>query len=136
MSRYRKLPNGRFRRLTEAEVRRRDRLKVLAVVAVAAVVVLLVGSVVLALSGVSEHSACTVVDKDRATSANGTSEMRVYTANCGTFVMEDDLFSGRFDTADAYARIERGHTYDLTVRGPRVPMMSIFPNIIDARERR
>jgi hypothetical protein len=75
---------------------------------------------------------CTVEDKDRSSSQTG-SVYRVYT-DCGVFEVEDAMARGQFASADLYADIEPGSTYEFTTIGYRVPFLSMFPNIIAATE--
>ena len=73
----------------------------------------------------------TVCSKERAATDNG-AEYRIYAAE-GTFVMKDSLIgTRRFNTADAYARIQNDTTYKVTTKGWRVPFLSGFPNILKA----
>lgn len=72
---------------------------------------------------------CQVEDKDRAARAKGGSDMRVYTADCGVLRVQDMFWAGRFDSADLYASIEPGHTYEFRVTGVRLEFFSKFPNI-------
>ena len=44
------------------------------------------------------------------------------------------LLKMRFDAADRYAALLPGHRYQLTTVGFRVPFLSLFPNVIDARD--
>ena len=74
---------------------------------------------------------CTVEDKDRASGQNG-SDMRVYTEECGNLAVADALFKGHFSSSDVYADIEPGQKYEFTTIGFRVPLLSMFPNIIEA----
>lgn len=74
-------------------------------------------------------SGCVVTDKDRATTSEGSSDMRVYTSNCGVFVVGDNVFTGTFDSADIYSNIEVGKVYDFDVTGYRIPLLSMFPSI-------
>ena len=93
--------------------------------------VLILGLAIFGIAGanrVTEHENCTVTEKDRVSDRDGKSDMRVYTT-CGTFQIKDSLFIGRWDSADFYASIEEDSTYDLTVRGYRIPFFSVFPNI-------
>lgn len=82
--------------------------------------------------GSETTSACTVEDKDRSSSQNG-SVYRVYT-DCGVFEVEDATLRGQFASADLYADIDEGTTYEFTTIGYRVPFLSMFPNIIAATE--
>ena len=79
----------------------------------------------------SEYSACKVEDKDRTTNSDGQSDARIYTS-CGVFTVEDVWTRGQFDSADLYASIKRGKTYDLTTVGFRIPVLSMFPSVIEA----
>jgi len=76
---------------------------------------------------------CHVDGKDRSTTSKGASVYRVYTS-CGVFTIEDNLFLGKFNSADTYARIQPGRTYRITSYGWRNGFFSMFPNITDAQE--
>lgn len=80
----------------------------------------------------SSEKNCTVTDKDRTTGTDGKSNMRVYTS-CGVFNVADDLLSARFSSADTYASIEVGQTYDFDTRGIRFPILSKFPNVLEVK---
>lgn len=80
--------------------------------------------------GEETHTACEVIDKDR-TSGEG-SQMRVYTENCGTFVVSDSIIKTDFRSADRYAKIKVGKAYDITSYGWRIGFFSAFPKIITA----
>lgn len=77
--------------------------------------------------GVAEG--CVVTDKDRATTSEGSSDMRIYTSNCGVLIIGDNVFTGTFDSADIYSNIDVGKTYDFKVTGYRIPLLSMFPSI-------
>jgi hypothetical protein len=73
---------------------------------------------------------CAVTDKDRTTVStdNGSrSDMRIYTADCGTLAVTDLMTRGQFNSADIYASIEPGKTYEITTVGWRIPWLSAFP---------
>lgn len=76
---------------------------------------------------------CTIVDKDRGVGQDGTSEYRVYTEQCGTFVNQDSLFRGKFNSGDIQGQLQVGETYELEVAGARFPLFSMFPNIFEVR---
>lgn len=102
------------------------------------VIVLLVvagaGAAVYAERGNQTTQTCTVTDKDRTTITprDGTSrsDSRIYTEQCGTMQVADLLTQGQFDSADIYASIEVGHTYEITTVGWRIPFLSAFPTIL------
>lgn len=73
---------------------------------------------------------CTVESKTAVGTKNGT-DYRVYTEQCGTLQVVDDLFAGRFNSADEYARLKEGETYRLTTIGWRNGLFSLFPNIVE-----
>lgn len=76
---------------------------------------------------------CTVTEKDwatKVTSGNSSSEYRVVTEECGVLRIHDNLFRLQFNSADLYAQIDEGETYELTVIGFRIGLFSMFPNII------
>lgn len=76
---------------------------------------------------------CTVTDKDRTTVSTGDgsrSDMRIYTADCGTLTVTDLMTRGQFDSSDIYANIETGSTYEITTVGWRIPWLSAFPTVL------
>lgn len=81
---------------------------------------------------------CTVTSKDRGVSitsdgdGNTTSSTnyRVY-SSCGTFEVQDNLFLGKFNSADTYGALVEGETYDFDVIGWRNGFLSLFPNILE-----
>lgn len=86
--------------------------------------------------GSEDTQTCTVTDKDRTSTTdsegNVTSVHRVYTEQCGILEVADALPRGQFDSADVYASLEPGQTYEVTTIGWRVPFFSAFPVVIDA----
>lgn len=76
------------------------------------------------------RTGCTVTAKDRV-QGETSSDMRVYTRECGTLRVRDSPLNGVWDAADVYGGLEVGHTYDLTTVWPRVPWLSMFPVIVD-----
>lgn len=85
-------------------------------------------------------TSCTVTDKDRASDGNGGSDMRIYAEGCNgdsgmrVFQVADNIFVGEFASANTFAEIEIGKTYDLEIRGSRIPVLSMFENIVEAKE--
>lgn len=83
---------------------------------------------------------CTVTDKDRASDGNGGSDMRIYAEGCNgdsgmqVFQVADNIFVGEFASSNTFAEIEVGKTYDFETRGTRVPVLSMFENIVEAKE--
>jgi hypothetical protein len=81
---------------------------------------------------------CTVAGKDRVwvsdSNGGGHSEMRIYTDDCGTFVVSDSLIKGKFNSADTFGRLKDDHKYTFTYHGWRVGFLSAFPTITDVTE--
>lgn len=48
-----------------------------------------------------------------------------------TFRIVDSLRYGRWNSSDVYADIQVGETYNITVIGYRIPLLSRYENIID-----
>ena len=81
-----------------------------------------------------EHKTCTVDSKDRTSTSEGKSDARVYTTDCGVLHVGDSLLSWHFNSADTYASIRPKQRYEFTTRGLRVSFLSMFPNVVDAKE--
>lgn len=88
-----------------------------------------VGTAVVGMFSSETHTACVIEDKDRTRNSEGNSDMRIYTENCGTFQVGDNLFLTGFNSADRYANIKVGKTYNIESYGFRVGFFSMFPKI-------
>lgn len=77
---------------------------------------------------------CTVTEKSMGFDKDGKGKYRVF-SDCGVFEVQDSLFNGKFNSADTYASIHRGRTYEFITTGYRNGFFSTFPNIIEAHER-
>ena len=86
------------------------------------------------MTSVGAAENCIVTDKDRTTNADGVSDMRIYTENCDVLQVGDNLLVGQFDSASVYASIKVGSTYNFETRGSRLPILSMFPNIVGVTE--
>lgn len=78
-----------------------------------------------------ENVTITVKDKESVTVNNGEgskNQYRIYTDK-GTFVIEDTLIKGRFDSSDEYAALDAGKTYECEAFGFRIPFFSSFKNL-------
>lgn len=103
--------------------------KIIAAVGVAATSVALTGC---GIQYDGETTGCTVTDK-YVTVSDKQSVKRLATS-CGTFSVEDEISQGQWNSADLYARIEVGKTYDFDAYGFRNGFLSAFPNVSDAVE--
>lgn len=73
---------------------------------------------------------CTVEDKYEVNKSEGATKFRVETT-CGIKEVGDTWLRMKFDSADRYALLDEGESYELTTIGFRVPILSAFPNIIE-----
>lgn len=77
----------------------------------------------------------TVTDKGikRSTGENASDKYLIYTDD-GTYEITDSLLKWRWNSSDLYGAIEIGETYELTVAGFRIPLLSFYPNVYEARK--
>lgn len=77
----------------------------------------------------------TITIEDKAIKRHGDSDDKylIYTDK-GTFEITDSLAYWRWDSSDLYGEIKVGHTYECTVCGWRIPILSSYKNIISAEE--
>lgn len=92
-----------------------------------------------AYAGSTNNVTCTVNSKESVVKSteNGTGhEYRLYTEGvdgCDVFTVSDELWSLNFESASTYNQIKEGETYSFTTRGWRVPIFSMFPNVVRVR---
>lgn len=100
------------------------------------VALIVVGGVLLSFAAnfsESEAYDCTVTEKDPRIPTYGGTKItpRVYTS-CGTYEIRD-VFPFHYGAGDVYGALEVGETYDLTLRGWRVPILSMFPAVTEVK---
>ena len=78
----------------------------------------------------SEVGPCTVTKKE-AVMVEGSNQYRVYTEECGVFIVKDTLVPLRFNSADTYSALKEGTSYNLRTQGFRLGITSSFPNILN-----
>jgi len=84
-------------------------------------------------TGEIRHVEATVTDKG-IKRINESDVYLVYTKTdegVEVFQITDSILAGRFNSADVYASIEVGKTYDFGVRGERNELLSWYPNIYE-----
>lgn len=81
----------------------------------------------------NEVGPCTVTGKESVI-VEGNNQYRVYTKECGTFIVKDTLFALRFNSADTYSALKDGESYQFRTQGSRLGTASTFPNILDYTE--
>jgi hypothetical protein len=113
----------------------------IAVISIFALTIAMVGFSFFTASSVSSvANGCTVTDKDRSSDGQGGSNMRIYTKGCNdsskvtVFTVADNPFVGQYASADTYAGIEIGKTYNFETRGVRIPVISAMENIVSFAE--
>lgn len=76
----------------------------------------------------------TITDKN-IKNYDGSSKFLVFTKTdkgaTRVFEVTDTIVKGRWNSADDYAELEIGKTYDVDVIGWRIPLLSQYENIID-----
>lgn len=51
-------------------------------------------------------------------------------------VNKDSVFMMKFDSADVQAKVNKGEKYEFKLRGYRVPVLSMFPNVDTVENRK
>lgn len=102
----------------------------------AVVALFIVGGMIanFALMSQSNAMTCTVTDKDRSTDPEGGSIYQIYTEDCGVLRVQDNPLQGVWNAADIYAQIDVDTRYEFHTSGWRMPLLSQFPVIHQARE--
>lgn len=104
------------------------------------IVILIVFGIIFSVSFTfnDTHYIATVTDKTRITTEDGGYYL-IFCENEDTgeyyeFKCSDEALRGKFDSSSFYNRIKIGSTYDFTVVGYRMPLMSAYQNIIAFEE--
>lgn len=100
----------------------------------------LIGVVVLALIAFlvmnalhREHDQIFTVTGKESVRSGKSSTYLVFT-NVTTYEVGDTLLFWRWDSSDVYGRLVVGKTYRATLQGWRIPIFSMYPNILDPVE--
>lgn len=95
----------------------------------------LVGAATFGVANITheQQQTCTVSGKDPRIGGFGQDPQkpRLYTEDCGTFVIADVPFVS-LRSGDIYGQLTEGETYELTTRGYRMPLLLHFPAVIEA----
>lgn len=100
-----------------------------------AIAVFLVMAVAVVIAVVNNNTVstqtCTVSGKFVTTSAdkNHTRIYQVETEQCGVLRVEDNMFQGIWNSADLFAAVHEGKTYEIEAYGWRLPWAGQFPHI-------
>jgi len=99
---------------------------------VGAFIVLIAGgslAVLLSYNLTTGTQVCSVESKSVASGETGT-DYRIYTTDCGVLEVRDNIFRGKFDSADRFGQIKNGEQYTFDTIGYRLPIFSLFPNVV------
>ncbi len=101
------------------------------------VMFLVLGSILVAGHFVENTYEATVVDKEVNRSGSD-SKYLIFTETTDgqvrVFENTDSMLKGKFNSSDMYAAIKEGETYTFTVYGYRIPILSMYENIITFKE--
>jgi len=103
-------------------------------VAIIAVVVVFFTGYKIAFVSQRDTITCEVTDKYEVNRDKSGTKFRVETEDCGVLEVGDSIFYMKWDSADRYAQIKTGNTYEFDTAGFRFPLMSTFKDIIEVRE--
>lgn len=80
--------------------------------------------------GSEQNVTVTVIDKERINNNNNRSSYYLIYTSSETFKCTDEMFMGKFNSSDMYGHIQRNQTYQFKVIGWRVPVFSMYRNIV------
>jgi len=70
----------------------------------------------------------------KAAVVHGNSNKYLVFTDVTTYEVGDSYIHGRFDSSDVYGKIKVGATYTSTLQGRRIPIFSMYQNIIEPVE--
>lgn len=95
---------------------------------------LIISPIVLSYTSVKEYNNVVIQDKERITKSDGDggvdSYYLVYT-NKGVFKNEDSFVQFKFNSSDYQGKLKKGETYNIKVNWFRVPVFSMYENILE-----
>lgn len=87
-------------------------------------------------SGYYDLQSKTITVSDKYTSTNSCGKnstctvKRIETSEGEVFKVEDEIMFWHFDSANTYAKLQKGSTCEIKYYGWRVPFLSMFQNIV------
>lgn len=78
--------------------------------------------------GTKDEAEFTVRSKERVTTGQK-SEYLVFTDR-GVFQNTDSMFNGKYNSSDLYNDMEQGKSYKCDVYGKRIPLLSMYQNLL------
>lgn len=70
--------------------------------------------------------------EDKAVKVDQDGSFYLIYANTGVYANKDEFLRLKFDSSDVYARIRKGDCYRLRLIGVRIPIFSMYENILSA----
>lgn len=98
-----------------------------AIMLVAVIVALLLS---ITMASINTEIEITVEDKWIKATKDG-SDYMISDTSGNVYVVSDSLILLSFDASDRYAAIDVDRTYSVTTIGWRIPMLSMYPNIVE-----
>lgn len=96
-------------------------------------VLVLVGMFAVTIRGSERIETITVESSDRAGTSRS-SDARLYLEDGRIYRVRDSISYLHFRSADVWAQVRQPGTYEVRVIGWRVPIFSMFPNVIEVLE--
>ena len=113
-----------------------DSIEIIYIVAIILIISIVVFDVV--VSNINEKNIVVTVTDKGVKVKNNDSKYLIYTKdkddNVQVLKITDSILRRRFDSSDVYAVIEPGKTYKFTTVGYRIPIFSMYPNILKYQE--
>lgn len=112
----------------------KENIKAGIIIIILVLAVLLEGS---ALVSFNDHTyVVEVTNKERVNYSDSGKHLIYGQEDNNTLVLKntDSLLRGKFNSSDIYAELEIGKTYEFTVVGYRIPILSDYENIIEYKE--
>lgn len=126
------IPDWRERQRMERQ-RRRNRRRYMhgfATTVIALVVVSLIVAVPVATILSRHTETITVEDKERGSGRGEHKTATLVFAEDETYKVSDSILALHWSSSDVYRKLKRGETYECEVQGFRIPLFSMYKNII------
>ena len=82
-----------------------------------------------------QYREITIKKTERIVSSDGKSSKYLIYAEDGVYENTDNIFRMKFNSADVYNQLQNGKTYMCDTYGWRVPFLSMYPNIVECKEK-
>lgn len=82
-----------------------------------------------------QYREITIKKTERIVSSDGKSSKYLIYADDGVYENTDSILRMKFNSADVYGQLQNGKTYTCDTYGSRVPLLSMYPNIVKCEEK-